>query len=67
MDALVATVGQSLKQGRSVTWTGFGVFERRERQERQGVNPRTKGRLYIPAQVTAGFRASPALKQAINS
>jgi len=41
LDALLNTIGESLKQGKAVTFFGFGSFRVLEKPARQGFNPRT--------------------------
>ena len=48
VDAFLDSVEETLKQGDSVTFTGFGKFSAQHRNARQGVNPRTGERITIP-------------------
>ena len=48
-----------------LTLTGFGTFEVRQRQEREGVNPQTRQKIKIAATKTPGFSASSTLKEAV--
>lgn len=67
IDAALDVIGDTLKQGKKVTLTGFGTFEVRKRQEREGVNPQTQEKITIPATKTPGFSASQSLKKIVNS
>jgi DNA-binding protein HU-beta len=58
-------ISEALTRGEKVTLTGFGTFEVRERQAREGVNPQTRDKIQIPATKTPGFAASSTLKEAI--
>jgi DNA-binding protein HU-beta len=65
IDAALTVVEEALKRGEKVTLTGFGTFEVRERQAREGVNPQTRAKIKIPATKTPGFSASSTLKEAV--
>jgi DNA-binding protein HU-beta len=65
IDAALDVITQTLAGGKKVTLTGFGTFEVRERQEREGVNPQTREKIVIPATKTPGFSASSTLKEEI--
>ena len=49
VDAFLDSVQETLVQGDSVTFTGFGKFSAQQRNERQGVNPRTGERVTVNA------------------
>jgi DNA-binding protein HU-beta len=65
IDAALKVIEEALKRGEKVTLTGFGTFEVRERQAREGVNPQTRAKIKIPATKTPGFSASSTLKEAV--
>lgn len=44
----------------------FGTFEARERKERNGLNPKTKEQIVIPASTTLAFKATPKCKEFFN-
>ena len=44
------------------TYPGFGTFTVKERQEREGRNPRTGQPIKIPASRTVSFRPAPAFR-----
>jgi DNA-binding protein HU-beta len=67
IDAALDIIAESLKGGEKVTLTGFGTFEVRQRQEREGVNPQTRQKIKIAATKTPGFSASSTLKEAVKS
>jgi len=66
VDAMVAAVKSSLRQGNDVTVVGFGTFYAGSRAARTGRNPRTGEALRIAAARVPKFRAGKALKDAIN-
>ena len=51
---------------RDPMWPGFGRFSRKSRSAREGRNPRTGERITIGPSATVSFRASKALKDALN-
>ena len=65
IDAALKVIEDALKRGEKVTLTGFGTFEVRQRQDREGVNPQTRTKINIPATKTPGFSASSTLKDAV--
>jgi DNA-binding protein HU-beta len=67
VNAALQVISETLVRGEKVTLTGFGTFEVRERQAREGVNPQTRAKIAIPASKTPGFSASSTLKDAIKS
>ena len=63
---LTEVVARELKQGKTVTITGFGTFRVSRRKQRQGVDPRdTNKRIHIPAVAVPAFTAGKPLKEAI--
>lgn len=67
IDAMLSVISERLQQGDKVVLTGFGTFEVRERQARQGVNPKTRERMMIEATKTPGFSASNSLKTLVRT
>ena len=65
VDAFLDSVEETLVQGDSITFTGFGKFSPQQRKERQGVNPRTGQKVTIPAARVPKFSAGSSLKQAL--
>ena len=61
LDAITAT----LAEGGRVQLSGFGIFEVKTREARTGRNPRTKETIQIPASKNPVFKASSALKAAV--
>ncbi|EHM43741.1 nucleoid-associated protein HU-beta [Hafnia alvei] len=66
LDAIIASVTESLQSGDSVALVGFGTFDVRERSARTGRNPQNGKEISIPAAKVPGFRAGKALKDAVN-
>lgn len=67
IDSTLDTMSNSLSEGVKVQLTGFGTFEVRQRQERQGVRPGTTEKITIPASKYPAFKAGKALKDAVKS
>ena len=63
LDAIIASVTESLKEGDDV---GFGTFAVKERAARTGRNPQTGKEITIAAAKVPSFRAGKALKDAVN-
>ena len=66
LDATIASITESLKNGEPVTLIGFGTFEVRDRAARTGRNPRTGESIQIKASKNPAFKAGKALKDAVN-
>ena len=58
-------ISAAAARGEDVTLIGFGTFNIREREARNGRNPQTGQTIQIPASKTVGFKAGKALKDAI--
>ncbi len=65
VDAFLDSVQESLRQGESVSFTGFGKFSAQQRGARQGVNPRTGEKVTIQAATVPKFSAGSSLKNAL--
>lgn len=64
--ALTEIITDALKKGDSLSLTGFGSFEVRERSERTGRNPKTGKELKIAASKVPAFKPGATLKAAVN-
>lgn len=67
VDALIATIMDTIKTGGEVTLTGFGTFSARVRKGREGINPRTKTSITIPPVKVVKFKAGKVLKETLKS
>jgi DNA-binding protein HU-beta len=65
LEALIATIGTTLKKGEDIVLVGFGTFKVSERAARAGRNPKTGAPLQIKASKLPSFKAGKALKEAI--
>ena len=66
VDAFVEGVVEGLKKEGRVALVGFGTFNAKKREARDGINPLTKEPLHIPAKTVASFKAGSKLKDALN-
>lgn len=67
LDAFLETVTETLVQGDSVQFVGFGTFKTSERKARSGHNSRTGETVEIPAKRVPSFTAGNMLKEAVQS
>lgn len=65
VEAFITVVGNSLKQNKQITLTGFGTFSVMQRKARSGVNPVTKKKMSIAAKKVPKFKPGKALKSII--
>ena len=65
VDAVLEAITEALSEGGSVNFTGFGKFAVAERGPRQGVNPRTGERIFIPSGKVPRFSAGSGLKKRV--
>jgi DNA-binding protein HU-beta len=65
IEAFLDAIKDSLAKGDSVLLTGFGKFEVRTRESREGINPRTLEKITLPESKYPAFKAGKALKVAV--
>lgn len=66
VNGLLASLVESLKQGRRIEIRGFGSFDLSYRRPRIGRNPRTGEILNLPAKYVPHFRPSKELRDLVN-
>ncbi len=66
LKAFIDVVGDELSKGGKVQLAGFGTFEVVERAAREGINPRTKEAITIPASKAPKFKPMKSLKEKVN-
>ena len=66
VDSVIDGITDSLKRGNEVRLVGFGTFAVAQRAASRGRNPRTGEPINIPASKQPKFKASKALKDAVN-
>lgn len=62
LDGAVDAITEAVAAGDKVTLVGFGSFERRDRKEREGRNPKTGDTMVIPATKVPAFSAGKVFK-----
>lgn len=60
------TITEELIKGEKVQLIGFGTFETRQRNARNGHNPKTGGSVRIPAKKAPAFKVGKVLKDSVN-
>lgn len=61
LDATLESISQALANDDKVQLIGFGTFAVVEKPEREGINPRTKEKIQIPARKVVKFKASDSV------
>ena len=67
LKAFIDVVGDELSKGEKIQLAGFGTFEVSERAARDGISPRTKETIHIPASKAPKFKAMKSLKEKVNN
>ena len=65
VDALFATISNTLAKEEKIQLIGFGTFEVRERSARKGRNPQTGEEIDIAASKAPAFKPGKELKEAV--
>lgn len=65
LTAAIDSIMEAVAGGEKVTLVGFGTFEARQRQEREGRNPKTGEAMTIPASTVPAFSAGKLFKDAV--
>jgi DNA-binding protein HU-beta len=65
LTAAIETIIEAVSEGDKVTLVGFGSFESRERQAREGRNPKTGEKMEIPATRVPAFSAGKLFKDRV--
>ena len=65
LNAMVETIVEAVAEGNKVTLVGFGSFEARPRQAREGRNPKTGEKMTIPATRTPAFAPGKLFKEKV--
>ncbi len=66
VNAVIDSITEALTENDKVQLVGFGTFEVRSRDAREGRDPRTGDVIDIPASKSPAFKAGKALKDAVN-
>ncbi len=67
MTAMLDTIMERVAAGEDIRIVGFGTFERRERKERKGCDPRTNQEIIIPASKIPAFKAGKAFRDKVDA
>ena len=65
-EAFAATIADTLKTGEKISIDGFGTFELKNKEAKQGINPKTQERITIPAGVTPVFKFGQSFKNLVS-
>lgn len=65
LNAVMDTIMETVSSGDKVTLVGFGTFEARQRQAREGRNPSTGQPIQIPATTVPAFSAGKLFKEKV--
>ncbi len=66
LSAAVEVIMETVASGDKVTLVGFGTFEPRQRQAREGRNPSTGKPISIPATTVPAFAAGKLFKETVS-
>ena len=67
VQAVLDSIVESLKSGGKVELRGFGSFRLRGRSSREGRNPKTGEKVFVPAKKVPYFKPGKDLRELINS
>lgn len=67
LSKILKTITRELIHGGQVQLIGFGTFEVKERNAREGTNPRTGEVIQLPAHKLPVFRAGKSFKDAVRT
>jgi len=65
LNTLIELIVSTLRKGDDVAITGFGTFLVAKRAARNGINPKTRAAIKIPASKVPRFKAGKTFKDAI--
>lgn len=65
LTATLETIVDAIASGEKVTLVGFGSFDKRDRQAREGRNPKTGETMTIAATSVPGFSAGKLFKEKV--
>ena len=66
VDIFFDEIAERLAEGGRVELRGFGAFSTREREARQGRNPRTGESVSVPAKKVPYFKAGKEIRRKLN-
>lgn len=66
LEGFIGAVTEGLKNGEKIQISGFGTFELKSKEARQGINPKTGEKISIAASKIPGFKFGKAYKDSFN-
>ncbi len=66
VNAVFDTIAEALMNGESVTISGFGIFEMKNRARKEGLHPKTGERIVIEPRKVPTFKASKTFVDKVN-
>ncbi|HOE96860.1 MAG TPA: HU family DNA-binding protein [Candidatus Sumerlaeota bacterium] len=66
VEIFLSSIKDALKDGRKVSLVGFGTFYVKEKNARNGRNPRTGQKIKIPSKSIATFKPGKAFRLQVN-
>lgn len=67
LTAALDAIQEAVASGEKVTLVGFGTFEPRQRQAREGRNPKSGEAMIIPASRVPAFSAGKLFKEKVSA
>lgn len=67
LTSVLEVIVEAVASGDKVSLVGFGSFEPRQRQAREGRNPKTGNKMQIPATKVPAFSAGKLFKEKVSS
>jgi len=65
LTAAIESIIESVAKGEKVVLVGFGSFEKRSRKAREGRNPKTSEKMFIPATNVPGFAPGRLFRETV--
>lgn len=66
-DTLVDIIAETLEFGENIRWTGFLTMDLTERNERHGINPKTKEAVTFPPITSIRCRLCKSIRNRVNN
>ncbi len=66
LEGFIGAVTEGLKNGEKIQISGFGTFELKSKEARQGINPKTGEKINIAASKIPAFKFGKAYKDSFN-
>lgn len=66
LDGVLGAITDGLKAGEKIQISGFGTFSIKEKEAREGVNPKTGAKISIEATKIPAFKFGKAYKDSFN-